>query len=96
MSTEENYSNDNLDKDEDEYVDKNRGGKKSAVRSVKKVGNRKTRGGLVEKKNIRKGVPSFGKKKKEKKNIINTRERERNREKKTERKRGALSRNDAM
>lgn len=35
-------------------------------------------------------------KKKEKKNIINTRERERNREKKTERKRGALSRNDAM
>lgn len=50
----------------------------------------------MKKKNIRKGVPSFGKKKKEKKNIINTRERERNREKKTERKRGALSRNDAM
>lgn len=78
-------------------MDKNRGGKKSAVRSVKSgKPKRNTRGGLVEKKNIRKGVPSFGKKKKEKKNIINTRERERNREKKTERKRGALSRNDAM
>lgn len=85
LSTEENYSNDNLDKDEDEYVDKNRGGKKSAVRSVKKVGNRKTRGGLVEKKNIRKGVPSFGKKKKRKKKYYKyERKREKQREKNRE------------